>query len=70
MNLNQEREIFPLRESVFEGTPVKIPYDYTWLLEEEYKKESLTKTTFEKSVTTPSTKDTAVANSTVQAPLQ
>lgn len=40
-----------MRESVFEDTPVKIPYDYTWLLEEEYSKESLTRTTFERLVT-------------------
>ncbi|MCJ1304277.1 hypothetical protein MMC08_007089 [Hypocenomyce scalaris] len=43
-----EKDIFPLRESLFEDTPVKIPYDYAWLLEEEYHKESLTRTHFEK----------------------
>ncbi|MCJ1376357.1 hypothetical protein MMC20_007599 [Loxospora ochrophaea] len=43
-----EKEIFPLRESVFEDTPVKIPFDYKWLLEEEYTKRALTRTTFER----------------------
>lgn len=42
----QERDIFPLRDSEFEGQPVKIPYSYAWLLEEEYGKASLIKTYF------------------------
>lgn len=42
-----EKDIFPLRDSFFEGIHVKIPYDYTWLLEEEYGKKSLTLTTYE-----------------------
>jgi len=46
----QERDLFPLRDSVFEVTPVKVPFQYAWLLEEEYGKESLTKTEFEKLV--------------------
>lgn len=41
-----ESQIFPLRESYFEDVPVKIPYAYTELLEEEYGPRSLTKTTF------------------------
>ena len=55
---------------MFEDTPVKIPYDYAWLLEEEYQKESLTKTTFERFVTTLFTEGTPVADSIVQTPLQ
>ena len=43
-----ESDIFPLRDSYFEGLPTKIPYEYAWLLEEEYTKESLTRTEFEK----------------------
>ena len=39
-----ENQIFPLRDSIFEETPVKIPFDYTYLLEEEYSKASLTRT--------------------------
>ncbi|KAG9589825.1 hypothetical protein KCV01_g12088, partial [Aureobasidium melanogenum] len=39
--------IFPLRESVFENTPVKVPYAYTDLLAEEYGSKALVKTTFE-----------------------
>lgn len=69
-NLTQEKDLFPLRESVFEGTPVKIPYDYTWLLEEEYKKESLTRTTFEKLITAMPTEETAIADSVIKTPLQ
>lgn len=41
-----ESQIFPLRESYFEDVPVKIPYAYTELLEEEYGPRSLTKTIF------------------------
>ena len=41
-----ERDIFPLRESVFENTPVKIPYAYSELLEEEYGAKALTSRTF------------------------
>jgi hypothetical protein len=40
-------EIFPLRESKYEGVPVKVPYAYQALLAEEYGPRSLTKTTFE-----------------------
>jgi phosphorylcholine metabolism protein LicD len=40
-------DIFPLRESVFENTPVKVPYAYTDLLAEEYGSKALVKTTFE-----------------------
>lgn len=44
---SQESEIFPLRESYFEGVPVKIPYAYTDLLVAEYGPSSLTRTNFE-----------------------
>lgn len=39
--------MFPLRDSQFEGKPVKIPYNYAWLLEEEYGRSSLTNTEFQ-----------------------
>ncbi|KAJ5106491.1 hypothetical protein N7456_003166 [Penicillium angulare] len=42
----EESDIFPLRESYFEGVPVKIPYAYTELLAEEYGSSSMTKTLF------------------------
>ena len=42
-----EKDLFPLRDSIFEGIPVKIPYEYTWLLTEEYGKKSMTLTTYE-----------------------
>lgn len=34
--------IFPLRDTVFEDTPVKIPFEYANLLESEYGKKSMT----------------------------
>ena len=42
-----EKDIFPLRDSFFEGIHVKIPYDYNYLLEEEYGRKALSQTTFE-----------------------
>ncbi|KAL6241539.1 mannosyltransferase [Rhinocladiella similis] len=42
-----ERDIFPLRDSFFEGIHVKIPFEYAYLLEEEYGEKSLTLTVFE-----------------------
>ncbi|KAJ5364066.1 uncharacterized protein N7496_009779 [Penicillium cataractarum] len=43
----QESQIFPLRDSYFEDVPVKIPYSYTWLLEEEYGPRALTNKNFQ-----------------------
>ncbi|KAI5288552.1 hypothetical protein KEM54_005122 [Ascosphaera aggregata] len=43
----KEEDLFPLRDSFFEGLPVKIPYAYTKLLIEEYGEKSLTETHFE-----------------------
>lgn len=43
----QENDIFPLRNSHFEEFPVKIPYDYTKLLVEEYGNKALTVTNFQ-----------------------
>jgi hypothetical protein len=37
------KDIFPLRDTVFEGRPAKIPYAYTDLLRSEYGPSSLTK---------------------------
>lgn len=42
-----ENDIFPLRSSHFEGFPVKIPYRYTELLQEEYGSKSITATSFQ-----------------------
>ncbi|KAF2815806.1 putative mannosylphosphorylation protein [Mytilinidion resinicola] len=44
----EEAQIFPLRDSFFEGIPVKIPYAYAELLEEEYGTKALTRVNFEK----------------------
>lgn len=41
-----ENDIFPLRDSVFEGINVKIPYQYTKLLSSEYGSRSLSNTKF------------------------
>lgn len=38
-----EEDIFPLRDSTFEGIPVKIPFAYTDLLRKEYGPGALTK---------------------------
>ncbi|RMZ78316.1 hypothetical protein DV737_g3935, partial [Chaetothyriales sp. CBS 132003] len=46
-----ERDLFPLRDGFFEGFHVKIPFDYEWLLVEEYGQKSLTLTTFEGKLT-------------------
>jgi hypothetical protein len=43
-------QIFPLRDSEFEGMPVKIPYSYSELLIEEYTPSSLTNKNFENHV--------------------
>lgn len=40
-------DIFPLRDSTFENMPVKIPYAYTALLQEEYGARSLSNTRYE-----------------------
>ncbi|OCL03507.1 hypothetical protein AOQ84DRAFT_381567 [Glonium stellatum] len=42
-----EKDIYPLRDSVFENMPVKIPFAYSALLEEEYGARALTRTDFE-----------------------
>jgi hypothetical protein len=42
-----EDQIFPLRQSYFEGVPVKIPYAYTELLVEEYGSRSLSNKKFQ-----------------------
>lgn len=42
-----EKDLFPLRDGWFEGVPVKIPYEYEYLLEEEYGAKSMAKTEFE-----------------------
>lgn len=40
------KDIFPLRQSEFEATPVKVPYAYSELLEAEYGPKSLTNKNF------------------------
>jgi hypothetical protein len=47
-----ESQIFPLRDSYFEDVPVKIPYSYTLLLEEEYGPRALTNKNFQGYVCT------------------
>lgn len=39
-------DIFPLRDSLFENEPVKIPYSYLSLLDNEYGKKSLVRTRY------------------------
>lgn len=40
------KEIFPLRDTIFEGIPAKVPYAYTKILADEYSSESLFRTEF------------------------
>ena len=40
-------DIFPLRDSVFEGVPARVPFKYIELLEQEYGKTALTRTEYE-----------------------
>lgn len=42
-----ERDIFPLRDSFFEGIHVKVPFEYMPLLAEEYGEKCFTETNFE-----------------------
>jgi hypothetical protein len=41
------RDLYPMRESVFEGVPAKVPYAYEKLLVEEYDDKALTLTEYE-----------------------
>ncbi|KAJ5740499.1 hypothetical protein N7493_000371 [Penicillium malachiteum] len=52
----EESDIFPLRDSYFEGVAVKIPYAYAELLAEEYGSSSMTKADFQGHHFTESTK--------------
>lgn len=42
----QENDIFPLRRTIFEGVPAKVPYAYTKLLAGEYGRRSMTNARF------------------------
>ena len=44
----QAHDIYPLRESVFEGQIVKVPHSFAKLLTKEYGKTSLTMTRYSK----------------------
>ncbi|KAL3421344.1 mannosylphosphate transferase [Phlyctema vagabunda] len=41
------RDLYPLRETVFEGVPATVPYSFDKILTEEYSQKALTKTSFE-----------------------
>lgn len=41
------RDLYPMRQSVFEGVPAKIPYAYSQILVEEYKLQALANTIYE-----------------------
>ncbi|KAI4087001.1 MAG: hypothetical protein LQ344_007097 [Seirophora lacunosa] len=45
-HIYREADVFPLRDSMFEDRPVRIPYNYVELLQAEYGKKSLTRTMF------------------------
>jgi hypothetical protein len=40
-------DLYPMRESMFEGVPARIPYAYDKLLVEEYQEKALTLTEYE-----------------------
>ncbi|KAF2458427.1 hypothetical protein BDY21DRAFT_342480 [Lineolata rhizophorae] len=42
----REKDLFPLRDSYFEDTPVKVPFGYAELLEEEYGSKALVQTNY------------------------
>lgn len=42
MHVYLTEDIFPLRDSEFEGEPVKVPFAYSQLIQEEYGPHSLT----------------------------
>lgn len=42
----QEEDLFPLRDSLFEGVPVKIPFAFVKLLTDEYGETSITRTRY------------------------
>ncbi|KAI9759876.1 MAG: hypothetical protein M4579_002001 [Chaenotheca gracillima] len=50
-----EKDLFPLRESYFENTKVKVPFAYTEVLVEEYGQKSITKTEYENHKFNPDT---------------
>lgn len=41
------RDLFPMRESTYEGVPVKIPYDYDKILMDEYQSKAMVLTEYE-----------------------
>jgi hypothetical protein len=47
MMMTQDSYIFPLRDTVFEGAPAKIPFAYKEILEAEYRSKALTLQDFE-----------------------
>lgn len=51
MHRYETRQIWPLRETEFEGVPALVPYDFERTLVEEYRAEALTRTEFEGYVT-------------------
>ncbi|KAI9821152.1 MAG: hypothetical protein M1827_003886 [Pycnora praestabilis] len=48
-----EKDLFPLRETLFEDAPVLVPFRYQEILEEEYGKKALTSTVFDKKTKKP-----------------
>ena len=41
------RDLYPLRQTMFEGVPANVPYAYVQILEEEYGKKALVTTEYE-----------------------
>ncbi|KAI9861013.1 MAG: hypothetical protein M1824_002779 [Vezdaea acicularis] len=51
------RDLFPMRESTYEGVPVKIPYDYDKILMDEYQSKAMVLTEYEGHHWDPATKE-------------
>lgn len=43
----QTSDLYPMRETMFEGVPAKVPYSYDKILKEEYQQKALVVTEFE-----------------------
>ncbi|KAI9811124.1 MAG: hypothetical protein M1832_001055 [Thelocarpon impressellum] len=47
IDITTEKDLYPLRQSTFEHTPVKVPFAYAEIIKEEYGNKAMTQTIFE-----------------------
>jgi len=55
LTCDQDKYIFPLLDTTFEGVPAKVPYRYRQMLESEYGKAAVSKTDYNGYVSRKST---------------